>query len=257
MQPNRKLLAILLAFLFMNTYGQKNITNQSLVWYTYFQTLQFNDKLWLNSEVVERRFLNPDAQHQFLIRSHLHKKLGIRGWEASVGMCLFLQNPNSPNATIILTMPELRPHIQMTYKQQLKLVTLEHRYRLEARFFHNTNQPKTELEDGYDFGNFRFRYRLQATIPILKLGIDRAFKLKIADEIHANIGSKIGSNVFDQNRIFIAANVDVLPNLAVEMGYMNWFQEKADATFYNRNILQFSVFHKIFAHKNKKLNLTN
>ena len=248
MQPFRKLLFILLLFTFVNANGQKNIINQSLVWYSYFQTLQFNDELSLHSEIVERRFTNPDVQHQFLIRTHLHRQLGKSGWEGSVGMCLFFQNPNNPEAAVKLTVPELRPHIQMTYKQLLKNITLEHRYRLEARFFHNTNLPKTELEDGYDFGNLRFRYRLQATIPIVKLGIDKALKLKVADEIYANIGSKIGINVFDQNRIYIGANVDVLANVAVEIGYMNWFQEKVDATFYNRNILQFSVYHKMFTH---------
>ena len=164
-------------------------------------------------------------------------------------MCLFFQNPNNPEAAVKLTVPELRPHIQMTYKQLINNIILEHRYRLEARFFHNTNVPKTELEDGYDFENFRFRYRIQATIHIVKLGIDKALRLKVADEIHANIGSKIGINVFDQNRFYVGANVDVLPNVAVEIGYMNWFQEKADASFYNRNILQFSVYHKLVMYK--------
>ena len=248
MQSHRQLLVILLIFIFVNAHAQKNITNQSLVWYSYFQTVQFNDKLSLHSEIVERRFTNPDAQHQFLIRTHLHKQLGTSGWEASAGMCLFFQNPNTPTATTTLTIPELRPHVQMIYKQQLKGFALEHRYRLEARFFHNTNAAKSELEDGYDLGNLRFRYRIQATIPIVKLGIDRVLKLKLADEIHTNIGSKIGINVFDQNRFFVSANVDILPNLAVEVGYINWFQEKADASFYNRNILQFAVYHKIFAH---------
>ena len=247
-KPKLRLAVIAGIFFSFAATAQKNITNQSLVWYSYLQTLQLSDKLSLQSEIVDRRFMNPDAQHQFLIRTHLHKQLGTSGWDASAGICLFLQNPNSPEAAVKLTVPELRPHIQMAYKQQLEKLLIEHRYRLEARLFHNTNAQKTELEDGYDFGNFRFRYRLQITIPIVKLGINSSLKLKVADEIHANIGSKIGSNVFDQNRFYISTNVDVLKNLAVELGYINWFQEKADATFYNRNILQLSVYHKIFAY---------
>ena len=249
MQLYPKILTILFAFFYINVNAQKNITNQSLVWYSYFQTVQFNDKLSVHNEISERYFINPNAQHEFLICTSLHRQLGKSGWDASVGMCLYFLNPNTPYATTILTIPELRPQIQIAYKQQLKYISLEHRYRLEARFFHNTNLAKTDLEDGYNFGNLRVRYRLQATIPIVKMGIDKALKLKVADEIQANIGSKIGINVFDQNDFFVAANVDVLPNFAVELGYMTWFQEKADASFYNRNILQFSIYHKFMFKK--------
>jgi hypothetical protein len=246
--PLRKLKLLTILCITVNTaslYGQKQVIHQNLVWYGYNQTLQFNDKLYLQTEIQERHFINPTAQHQFLIRSHIHKLLGSSGWEASVGMCLFLQNPNEPEATTVLTIPELRPHIQMAYKQQLGHVVIDHRYRLEARFFHNTNASRSELEDGFAFGNYRFRYRLQATIPIVKIADNRFCKLKVNDEIHVNIGSKIVTNCFDQNRLYVGSSVDVLPNLAIELGYLNWFQQNRTDVFYNRDIVQLAVYHTI------------
>lgn len=226
-------------------HAQKNITKQDLIWYGLFTTFEVNDKWYFQNELQERHFVNPTAQHQFLIRGHVHRLLGKSGWETSIGLCLFLQNSNDPHATARLTVPELRPHIEFAHKQKLKKLTLDHNYRAEARFFHNTNGTRTELEDGFGFGNFRFRYKLQATIPIVKVTETRDLKLKISDEIHINAGNKISKNVFDQNRIYGGVNYDLLQNVSFEIGYLNWFQQTPNGDFYNRDILKFAAFHKI------------
>ena len=226
-------------------YGQKSTTDQSLVWYGVFTRIDISEKWYFQNEFQERHFVNPTVQHQFIIRSHMHRLLGKSGWETSLGMCLFLQNPNDPNVTIKLTVPELRPHIEFAYKQKLQKVIFDHRYRVEARFFHNTNPIRTELEDGFDFGTFRIRYRLQATIPFLKVTETNVLKFKISDEIHLNAGSRNSNQVFDQNRIYVGLNYDLLPNLSVEVGYLNWFQQRSIDAFYKRDILRFTVFHQI------------
>lgn len=246
-------LFLLLVLFCTDVYAQKSTTDQKLVWYGLFTTIEFNEKWYFQNEFQERHFVNPTAQHQFVVRSHIHRVLGKSGWETSAGMCLFLQNPNDPNATVKLTVPELRPHIEFAYRQKINKITLDHRYRVEARFFHNTNQNRTELEDGYDFGNYRFRYRLQATIPLLKVAENRALKFKISDEIHINAGSKISKNVYEQNRLYSGINYDLLPNLSFEVGYLNWFQQRPNGDFYNRDILRFTVFHKISLKGNKKI----
>ncbi|MEO6730450.1 MAG: DUF2490 domain-containing protein [Ferruginibacter sp.] len=226
-------------------YGQKNIINQQLMWYGYFTTFNINKNWYFQNELQERHYIKPVAQHQFLIRGHVHRLLGKSGWETSVGMCLFLQNANDPNSTSNLTVPELRPHIEFAYKRKFAKITIDHMYRAEARFFHNKNSTETELEDGFDFGNFRFRYRLQATIPIIKMADERFIKVKISDEIHLNAGNKISTNVFDQNRIYGGISYDLSQKTAIDMGYLNWFQQRSNGDFFNRNILRFSFFHKI------------
>lgn len=240
-----KRLTIALLLLSLTVSAQKKVTHQSLSWYGYFFSLHFNDKWYWQTELQERHFIAPVAQHQFLVRTHVHRAIGKSGWEASAGMCVFLQSQNEPEAVNKLIVPELRPHLEIAYKQKLKHVTLDHRYRTEARFFHGTDSARTVLEDGFEYGNFRFRYRLQATFPVWKIDEQRSLKIKVSDELHLNVGNKIVKNVYEQNRLYGGIAVDALPDLTFELGYLNWFQQRPNGDFYNRHILRFTVFHNV------------
>jgi hypothetical protein len=227
-------------------WSQKSITNQDLIWYGMSTTLKLNNKWYFQNEISERHFINPIRQHQLVLRGHVHRILGNSGWEGSAGMCLFLQNPNDPNSTIQLTIPELRPHVEMAMKQKLSGFSIDHRYRVEARFFHNTNSNSTELEDDYRFGNYRFRYRVQVAIPIFKIREKQFFKVKFGEEIFINAGSNIIYNPFDQNRLNAGISVDCFPNVTFDVDYLNWFQQRSSGDdYFNRDILRFTLFHTI------------
>lgn len=236
---------ILLSFLLIPKilFAQKKVEHQQLIWYGYYNSLKFNENWTLNSEIQERQFYNPTAQHQLVFRSNLERKL-IENWNASVGMTLFLQNPNSPNSESNLTVPELRPNIGFNSKQKLGFMTINHRYKAEARFFHDIENEK--LAGGFRFSNIRFRYQLGLDFPLLKKEGKEKIILKVKDEIMFNVGNKIVKNVFDQNRIYIALNYKLNASYALEAGYMNWFQQqKAGTDFYNRDIIRFSIFHNL------------
>jgi hypothetical protein len=239
----KRLILLFFAIIPLLAFSQKNIENQSLVWYGYFQKIELNKKWYIETEVQERHFINPTVQHQLLIRPHLHRILG-NGWEVSTGGCLFLQNPNDPKAVNKLTVPELRPHVEFTYNQKLKYFDLDYRYRTELRFYRNTDADRTFLEDGYEFSNIRFRYRVQATVPIYKKNL----KIKTSNELHINAGNKITKNVFEQNRLYVGLSYTSSPSLTTDIGYMNWFQQRSDGNYFSRDILRFTVYHKI---KNK------
>ncbi len=228
-----------------SAFAQKNTTHQNLIWYGYYFTQQFNEKWFLQTELQERHFINPLAQHQFIIRTHLHRTFIKTGWDFSAGFCLFLQNPNNPNTAVKLTVPELRPHIEVGYKQKLNKITIDHRFRTEVRFFQQTNSARTSLEDDFEFGNFRMRYKIQATLPIWKIDHNRALKIKASDEILLQTLNKTDLGIFDQNRIYAGLNIDLQPNLSFELGYLNWFQQSSANQFYNRDILRFTVYHTV------------
>lgn len=229
--------------------AQKKVENQQLIWYGYYNNLKFNENWTLNSEIQERQFYNPTAQHQLVFRSNLERKL-LGDWNVSVGMTLFLQNPNDPNSESNLTVPELRPDFGFSNKLKLGFLTINHRYKFEARFFHDVENG--ELVGGYRFSNFRLRYQLGLDFSIWKNGKEQAFIAKIKDEIMFNVGNKIVKNTFDQNRIYLAFNYKINNSYAVELGYMNWFQQQKSGTdFYNRDILRFSLFHTINFKKDK------
>lgn len=239
-----------LLFLLISTlaFAQKKVEKQQLIWYGYYNTLKFNENWSLLSEIQERQFYNPTAQHQLVFRSNVERKL-LGNWNASAGMTYFLQNPNNPDSDGNLTVPEFRPDIGFNNKQKLGFLTISHRYKAEARFFHDVEN--NELSGGYRFSNFRFRYQLGLEFPIWKKEEKEKIVLKLKDEIMFNVGKKVVKNTFDQNRVYLALNYKINDSYAVEMGYMNWFQQqKTGVDFYNRDILRFSLFHTIDLKKN-------
>lgn len=246
------LLFILVALQHTPLYAQgKSILRQQLMWYGYNGTGQINDKWSVQLEVQERHFIVPLAQHQALTRFHVHRKIGESGWNATGGMSLFFSQSNRPTDSIRIAIPELRPHIQFSNKQKYERITIDHRYRAEARFFHATNAMNTELEEGFDFGNFRFRYRFQLTYLLWERTEGNGLRLKFNDEIHLNAGRKIIKNTFDQNRIYGALNMDLNKNISVEIGFLKWIQQRADGSYINRDILRFVLFHKFNFYRKK------
>ncbi|GAB3825287.1 DUF2490 domain-containing protein [Pontibacter rugosus] len=219
----------------------KEVTHQQLVWYGYNNTLELSERWSINVEVEERRFINPDEQHQFLTRGQARYTLG-KGWEAAAGFAYFLQSPHDPHAAVKLVVPELRPHLQLDYKQPLHKLTIAHRYRAERRYFRNTADG--ELAEGYT-SNYRFRYRLSLEYPLLKIG-QQPLKAKLNNELMFNAGKNITNNRFDQNRIYLGLSYPVHKNVSVEAGYLKWFQQSASGyQFYDRDILRFIVSHRV------------
>ncbi|MCG2612355.1 DUF2490 domain-containing protein [Flavobacterium sp. SM15] len=233
----------------LNTSAQKKVTHQQLVWYGYYNSLTFNENWSLKSEIQERQFINPTAQHQLVFRTNLERKL-VENWNTSAGITLFLQSPNDPNSESNLMVPELRPDLGFNNKQKLSFLTISHRYKAEARFFHDVEN--NELVGGYRFSNIRLRYQLGLDFPVWKQDGQEKLIFKAKDEVMFNLGSKIVKNTFDQNRVYLALNYVLSPSLAVEAGYMNWFQQqKSGVDFYNRDIIRFSVFHNLNLKKKK------
>jgi len=240
----------LLSALPMLTMAQKNVIPQELIWLSYFNTLKIKEVWVVQTDLQQRFFIDPVQQHQLVFRSQVGRRVA-ENRTAFVGLCYFLQSPNDPKATSKLMVPEWRPHIEWAHQQRIKRVRLDHRYRAEARFFHNTNTKRTALEEGFYFGNFRFRYRAAATIQLLEWKPNCHLNLRVSDEIQLNAGRSIDRNVFDQNRLYGGVQLELSPQLALEAGYLNWFQQKSTGEFYQRHILRFSVFHSIEMLKRK------
>lgn len=225
--------------------NEKEVKNQKLVWYTYNINWKLNSNWQLITDASERHFINPTAQHLWSIRANF-KRVINNNWDFGFGGSLFIRKLNDPYKTNPLTVPELRPHIEFNNSQKIGFGILNSRYRVEARLYQNTNDGA--LSDGYYFNNFRLRYLLGWTFPIIKN--KKASKelvfVKIQDEIMINAGSKIVQNTFDQNRIYFALNYKISNKFSVETGYLNSFQQQPTGDdFFNRNILRLTIFQNI------------
>jgi len=228
-------LLILLSFLSTSLFAQKNTTTQELLWSRYYLKLKINDLYQIRQEIEERTYWFPWRQHQFVSRTFVERKLG-KGWNSGLGFTYFLQSlPHDPEISDYTNQLELRPQLELAYKQNLtEKVILHHRYWGEFRFFEKTN-------GSFEFGNTRLRYKIELRYsPISNITI------KVFDEIHLNIGEKIIQNVFDQNRYGASIQYMQLQNFGFELGYFNWFQQRRSGVdFYNRHIVRFTIHHTL------------
>jgi hypothetical protein len=238
-----------------SAFAQKSVTNQSLVWYGYFQNLKINDLFSIQTDIQERHFISPAKQSQLVMHSTFKTRIASN-WDAGVGFCFFYTNTD-PTVDYDLNAPELRPFLEISNKQKLKYVSVSHRYRLEARFFRNTSGP--ELADGFSFGSMRFRYQFGVEFPLYKPRSDKhALKLRLIDELMLNFGNKIKYNLFDQNRVQVMLHYAPSHALALEAGYTNWFQQRSSGDqYFNRHILRLAMIHHIDIKTKKEKRKTN
>ncbi|MEQ8474133.1 MAG: DUF2490 domain-containing protein [Marinoscillum sp.] len=240
---NNKPIVLIVLFLglFAKAVAQKNVETQQLLWTRYYLKLKLNDAYQLKQELEERNFWFPVRQHQFVSRTQLEKKLP-EGWNAGLGFTFFLHAlPQDPAITEYTTQLELRPQIELAYEQPLtQKIALNHRYWSELRFFEEPN-------GSFEFNNNRTRYKLE-----LRYSPTHKMTLKAFDEIHINIGGKIIHNAFDQNRYGTSAQYMPTKHLGLELGYLNWFQQrKSGVDFYNRHIVRCTIHHTIDFKKSK------
>lgn len=243
-------LCLLSLFLVKTGWSQKAVSTQRLVWYTYLQNLQLNKRLTLQTDIQERHFIAPLKQSQFVVRATLKTHVGSN-WDIGPGFCVFATN-TYPATDFDLQVPELRPYLEINNKQVAKFVTVYHRYRLESRFLQNTDGDA--LAKGFTFNSMRFRYQLGADFPLYKPKADKhALKLRLIDELMLNFGGKIKYNLFDQNRLQLALQYAPVPSLAIEAGYMYWFQQRASGdAYFSRHILRLGLVQNLKLKPRKK-----
>lgn len=247
------IICILSAFIPGKIFAQKQKINQSLIWYAYYNNLKFSSKFRLQTDIQERQFILPvGAQSTYLFRTILYYNLG-GNWEVGAGPAVFFNNTSDIPSANKLSVPELRPTIDFLNRQSIGDLKISHAYRFEFRFQHNVDSTKTNLDDGFTFSNYRFRYKLGLEYPLVKNKDKKTIlSARVSDEILLNLGNKIAANTFDQNRVYAGLACKVSPSFSVELGYMNWFQELKDGkSFYNRDIYRIAVTQNIELHKKK------
>lgn len=232
-------------FLFVSVLCQaqteKNIDHQSILWTRYYNQLLLNEKWSLHTEFDNRVFLKPVKENLYVIRIQGRYKINEH-LEAGIGFTHFSVATQEPEVSNTFKTPEYRGQQDITWKLNVNKVTLLQRLQAEERFIHNAN--KESLLPGSTF-TWRFRYRLQADYTFWKKE-NQYLKTIFSEEIMFNAGKSIVKNTFDQNRVYAALQYGINKNIALELGYLNSFQRRANGIdYFNRDIIRFSVFHKI------------
>ena len=232
-------------FLFVSVLCQaqteKNIDHQSILWTRYYNQLLLNEKWSLHTEFDNRVFLKPVKENLYVIRIQGRYKINEQ-LESGIGFTHFSVATQVPEVSYTFNTPEYRGQQDLTWKLNINKVTLLQRFQTEERFIHNAN--KESLLPGTTF-SWRFRYRLQADYIFWKKE-NQYLKTILSDEIMFNAGKSIVKNTFDQNRVYAALQYGMNKNIALELGYLNSFQRRANGIdYFNRDIIRFSIFHKI------------
>lgn len=238
-----KKLVLLLCLICFGSWAQteKKIDSQTILWLRYYNQLSLNDKWSLHSEFENRLFLNPVTENLFGIRSQVRYKLN-NTVELGGGVGFTSVATQDPEKTTDFMIPEFRGQQDIVWKNTIGKIQLNQRFQIDERFIRNAS--KTELLPGTTF-NWRFRFRIQAEYEFWEKK-QQFLKAIIHDEILINAGKSIVKNTFDQNRIYAAIQYGVNKKIALELGYMNSFQQRASGIdYFNRDFIRLSFIHKL------------
>ncbi|MFV8268384.1 DUF2490 domain-containing protein [Flavobacterium sp. GT2N3] len=226
---------------FCQAQTEKNIDHQSILWTRYYNQLLLNEKWSLHTEFDNRLFLKPVQENLYVIRVQTRYKINEH-LETGIGFAHFSVATQNPQLSYDFNIPEYRGQQDLTWKFNVSKITVNQRFQVEERFIHNANQES--LLPGTTF-SWRFRYRLQGDYIFWKKE-NQYLKTILSDEIMFNAGNAIAKNTFDQNRIYAALQYGINKNIALELGYLNSYQRRANGIdYFNRDIVRFSIFHKI------------
>ena len=152
-----------------------------------------------------------------------------------------------------LSRVEFRPYQELVIKSPFQTIGINHRFRVEERFYNRIVDGKIQTPNWF---NFRFRYRFMVGIPLFKLSKTdphKMVKISVGDEIFLNAGKHIVTNVFDQNRVIISPSIYFSKNLAVSLTWNCMFSGTSEQGKYKyQQVFWFQLKHKIDVKGKKK-----
>ncbi len=181
-------------------------------WLIYIGNKKIDQKWNIHHEVQYRNYDAIGDLEQLLLRTGLGYTFNEGTNNFLVGYGYILSENYIADSNDKVSVNEHRIFQQLTSKQKIGFVKLNHRYRFEQRF----------VEDDY---KMRFRYFLGLNIPVLKKDEEtEKIYLSAYNEIFLNTES----SVFDRNRLYGGVGYHLNKNLRLELGYMNQFFENSN-----------------------------
>jgi len=226
---------VLFLLLSLNALAQSQVTRQSLQWTRYYLSLRIDDNQRIRQEVEWRSYWFPWRRHQALTRTHWEYRWNEKV-RAAAGFSYFVHHrPHDPRAENFQAVQELRPKVELAFRQMLKpALHLSHRYWLEGRFF---EQPTSDIA----FEHIRFRYR-----ALLQYEMEERWTASLFGEIHLQAPLLGNVQIFDQTRAGLSLRYQFTRHWGTELSYIHWFQQRAALErFYERHIIRLTLHHTL------------
>ena len=217
----KRLVSIPLLLFVIDLFAQNDRVNDHnyLNWIQTFNTISLNKKWSLHLEYQWRRTEGLKYWQQSLLRLGTNYKLNDNV-TAHIGYAWietfpYGDYPIANNGTF----PEHRIYEQISFRQPINKFLFTHRFRIEQRWLGRvTPGTDREIEDWVFVHRFRYQFRTQ--YPFYTKG-DKEFYGAAADEIFIGAGRNVGTNIFDQNRIFLLTGYKFNKRFSLEGGYFN------------------------------------
>ncbi|MFO7880621.1 MAG: DUF2490 domain-containing protein [Bacteroidales bacterium] len=251
--PNLNLLTIsFFLFLFAATpsllFGQqKDVVKSNQQWFQYYNQTKLNNNLTLLYDGSYRWKDRFQKKSQYLIRAaigyNINSDIQISSGIAHLGFYF---------SDKLITV-EFRPYQEILVKNKFNKIGMNHRYRIEERFFYPVDNGEIQKLGTF---NFRFRYAFMFSIPLFKLSktkTDKAFLLNIGDEIFINAGKEVVNGIFDQNRIIVSPTFKLNESLSLSLTWNSQFASTQSQDIFNyTNVYWFQIKHNLKIGKKQK-----
>lgn len=214
------------------------IVKDNMLWLGYYNSIILNSKWSINSDMQFRTKNELKDYSQALVRSDVSYKLKDR-LTVTVGFAHFRYFLNKEK-----TRGEWRPWQQLKLTDKVGNCKLTHRLRVEQRF--NETVKNSEVTNDYQF-NFRFRYRLDLSYPIIReKETGNNIYLLVGNEVMVNAGNNIRYNYFDQDRLYMGINYEVNKKISLQLQYMHIWQQASNGLTLNSNeVIRINIYHTI------------
>lgn len=200
----------------LSSYAQQKVQNSG--WLMLVNSTKINDNFSIHFDGqlrtqpdwdgIKHTMLRPGLTYQF------NKKLN-----ATIGYLYnptFLENDVAVAGKLKNTLTEHRIWQQLVVNQKpWQSATLSHRFRLEQRFIERQND---------DIFSQRLRYFLRLVQPLNKKEtFNEGVFVALQNEFFFNLQNKdeLNGNIFDQNRLYVAAGYRFSKAVDIEAGYLN------------------------------------
>ncbi len=213
--------------------AQHTVQHTNMLWAGYYNTIVFNKKLSLVSDVQLRTRDWTKKWSQFALRTGLNFKFNDH--ITATGGFVFFKNAQYANKQLLLK-NEWRPWQEISYQTKLNQVNFIQRLRTEQRFLQQVANNK--LINKYEY-IFRLRYRFDWQFQLEKDNI----KLLMGNEILINPCFISKTRFFDQNRTFAGLNFKIQSNTSLKIQYLKIFQWRSSTSVLDdQNVFRINIY---------------
>lgn len=223
-------LIILLLFIFQRGFSQSSLG----AWYIYNGSFFVKEKTELFFETqIRLREITSNKEEIFfrpIFIHHFNSK-----WNGGLGYTYHINFADASSGDNDKSSHENRIILQAQIYTPVEKTNIQHRLRLEQRWITSVSTSDTETRQ-------RFRYRLQATVPLNSSKIGKGvFFVNVYNELFINLQDGLD---FDQNRLYLAPGYQFSNSTNLQLGYL--YQRKGEE---NLNRLQIFFTQKLYFYK--------